>query len=483
MTLEIRPSIFREYDIRGIAGKDLTPEFANCLGLAFTQYLSNAVNNSGKKSPEGGRKNFTVSVGWDCRLSSESYAISLIAGIRKAGFDVIRLGVCPTPLTYFSLFHLNLDGGIMITGSHNPADYNGFKVCVGKTTIHGSQIQELRKIMENIVNHPAAIPPKNYEGTVTDFAVIPTYIDHLVKNARPLKSRKIVLDAGNGTASTVAPELFKRLGAAVVPLFCEMDGRFPNHHPDPTVPENLRDLVAMVRKEKADFGVAYDGDADRIGLVDDTGRILYGDEIMVVFARDILKEIPGATIISEVKSSHRLYNDIASHGGKPIMWKTGHSLIKAKMKETGAALAGEMSGHIFFADRYFGYDDAIYASLRVYEISSSAHCSISALISDLPKTTATPEIRVDCEEDKKFALVEETKKRLSANPALKINDIDGVRADFGDGWGLVRASNTQPVLVMRFEAPSESRVNEIRRTVELALKQAAEAIGHPPIRT
>ena len=466
MSLQIKPSIFREYDIRGIAGKDLNADFAHCLGLAYAQYISG-------RPPVAGRKNLTVSVGWDCRLTSDDYSAALVSGMRSGGLDVIRLGVCPTPLTYFSIFHLNLDGGIMITGSHNPADYNGFKTCVGTSTIYGHQIQELRAIMEK---HPQ---PGKREGTVSDFAIIPPYIEYLVKNARIHKKQKVVIDSGNGTSSNVAPELFKRLGAEVIPLFCELDGRFPNHHPDPTVPENLKDLVAAVRKEKANFGIAYDGDSDRIGLVDENGRIIFGDELMVIFSRAVLKENPGATIISEVKSSNRLYEDIAAKGGKPIMWKTGHSLIKSKMKETGAALAGEMSGHVFFADRYFGYDDAIYASLRAYEIAGDAPGPVSSLISDLTPMVATPEIRVDCEEEKKFQLVEETKKRLA--PGRKINDIDGVRVDFGDSWGLVRASNTQPVLVLRFEAPTDKRLSEIREIVEGALRDAAKAIGHAPI--
>jgi phosphomannomutase / phosphoglucomutase len=471
MTVKIIPSIFREYDIRGIAGRDLTPEFAECLGLAYARFIA------GRK-PAAGRGNLTVSVGLDCRLTSESYADALIQGMRKGGLDVIRLGVCPTPLTYFSLFHLDLDGGIMVTGSHNAADYNGFKTCVGRDTIHGHQIQELRILMEEVIAGRGQTA--SHQGSVSDYAIIPVYLDHLVKNARPLKRKKIVLDSGNGTASTVAPELFKRLGAEVIPLFCELDGRFPNHHPDPTVPENLKALVEAVKRERADFGIAYDGDADRIGLVDDKGRILFGDELMVIFARDILKEKKGATVISEVKSSYRLYADIAAKGGVPIMWKTGHSLIKAKMKETGAALAGEMSGHIFFADRYFGFDDAIYASLRVYEIASTAPGPVSSLIADLPVTTSTPEIRVECVEELKFKLVEETKRRLSTTGG-KINDIDGVRIDYGDGWGLVRASNTQPALVLRFEAPSAQRMNQIRDLVVEALQAAAKAIGHPPV--
>ncbi|MDR3607482.1 MAG: phosphomannomutase/phosphoglucomutase [Oligoflexia bacterium] len=467
----MHPSIFREYDIRGLAGSELSIEFAECLGLAYANFIQ------GRK-PVAGRKSLTVSVGRDCRLSSDGYAEALVKGMIQGGLDVIRIGVCPTPLTYFSVFHLDLDGAIMVTGSHNPKEYNGFKICVGRDTIHGHQIQELRVLMEEVV--AGKTESAAHKGAVSDYEIIAPYQDYLVKNARRMTRKKIVLDAGNGTASTVAPELFRRLGADVVPLYCELDGRFPNHHPDPTVPSNLKDLIAAIKREKADFGIAFDGDADRIGLVDETGRIIYGDELMVLFARDILLEKKGATIISEVKSSHRLYADIAAKGGKPIMWKTGHSLIKSKMKETGAALAGEMSGHIFFADRYFGFDDAVYAALRVYEIASKATGPISSLLADLPKSVSTPEIRVDCQESLKFKLVEETKRRLSASGG-KINDIDGVRIDFGDGWGLVRASNTQPALVLRFEASTEPLMNKVRDTVVNALEEAAIAIGHPGI--
>lgn len=468
MTLKpfINPQIFREYDIRGIAGKDLSPEFAEVLGLGYAEMIRH-------QKPVAGRTNLTVSVGWDCRLSSDSYRDALVSGLRKGGLDVIRLGICPSPLTYFSVFHLELDGAIMVTGSHNPADYNGFKTCVGPDTIHGHQIQVLREIMQKEPKPAAKM------GSVSDFAIIDAYVDHVAKITRPLTRKKIVLDAGNGTASTVAPRLFEKLGAQVIPLYCELDGRFPNHHPDPTVPENLKDLVAAVLREKADFGVGFDGDSDRIGLVDETGRILYGDELMVMFSRTILKELPGSTIISEVKSSNRLYNDIAAKGGKPIMWKTGHSLIKAKMKETGAALAGEMSGHIFFADRYFGYDDAIYAAVRVYEIACATKAPLSTVTADLPKSVSTPEIRVDCDESKKFDLVEKTKAKLA--PGNNVTDIDGVRVDFGDGWGLLRASNTQPVLVLRFEAGSLERMNEIRNKFEAALAMTAREIGHSPL--
>lgn len=470
MSSKWNPSIFREYDIRGIAGKDLTPAFAEHLGQVYAQYIKD-------RKPVKNRKALTVAVGKDCRLSSDALSDALIEGMRKGGLDVIRLGICPTPLTYFAVFTLDLDGGIMVTGSHNPGDYNGFKISVGKDTIHGSQVQDLRVLMDQPTVHASK------KGDVSDFEPIAPYIDYLVKHAKPLTKKKIVLDAGNGTASTVAPELFRRLGADVIPLYCELDGRFPNHHPDPTVPANLKDMVAVMKKEKADFGIAFDGDSDRIGLADETGRIIYGDEMMVLFARDVLKDKPGATIISEVKSSYRLYDDIAKKGGKPIMWKTGHSLIKSKMKETGAMLAGEMSGHIFFADRYFGYDDAIYAGVRVYEIACAAKGPFSSVLSDLEQTVNTPEIRVDCIEEKKFALVEGTKAKLRALGKGNVNDIDGIRIDFGDGWGLVRASNTQPVIVLRFESKTQGRLDEIRSGVESALQATAKEIGHPPLET
>jgi phosphomannomutase/phosphoglucomutase len=469
--LVIRPSIFREYDIRGIAERDLSPAFAETLGRAYAKLIS-------ARTPMASRKHLTVAVGQDCRVTSESYANALIQGLTQSGLDVIHLGVCPTPLTYFSVYDLNLDGGIMVTGSHNPAEYNGFKTCVGKETIYGSKIQEIRVLMEQMISTQEIHPRL---GRVSEYPIISRYTDYVVSKARPLRKKKIVLDAGNGTASTVAPELFRQLGAEVIPLFCELDGRFPNHHPDPTVPENLKQLVKTVLQEKADFGLAFDGDSDRLGVVDNQGRILYGDELMVLFSRSVLKENPGATIISEVKSSHRLYDDIRAKGGNPIMWKTGHSLIKSKMKETQAALAGEMSGHIFFADRYFGFDDAIYAGVRVFEILSDSIRPLSDHLSDLPSSVSTPEIRVECEEELKFQLVEEAKKLLHAK--YTITDIDGVRVSFHDGWGLVRASNTQPVLVLRFEATTITNLKSNREIVEEALKKAAQHIGHPPINT
>ncbi|MCM0604818.1 MAG: phosphomannomutase/phosphoglucomutase [Xanthomonadaceae bacterium] len=457
--MTIPKHIFREYDVRGLAGIDLTSEFAEALAVAYAVYFKKNVTKL-----EDSRKKPLVSVGRDCRLSSDEYAEAVIRGLLKSGFDVIDLGVCPTPLTYFSVFHLNLDGAIMITGSHNPAEYNGFKICLGKGSLHGSQIQDLRKIMES---HPKldAAP-----GTLSSYGIIDAYIDFQVSKFPGLKNKKIVLDAGNGTASTVAPILFERLGATVIPLYCELDGRFPNHHPDPTVPENLKVLIETVKREKADFGVGFDGDSDRIGVVDERGNVIYGDELMIIYARDVLAHNPGATIISEVKSSHKLYQDIAKNGGVPIMWKTGHSLIKSKMKESKALLAGEMSGHIFFADRYFGYDDAIYGAIRLYEIVQNISKPASSLLADLPKTFNTPEIRVDCPDEHKFQIVARAKELLSKTN--KINDIDGVRIETKQGWCLIRASNTQPVLVLRFEAESENYLAEMRSMVDRALEQA-----------
>lgn len=455
------PTIFREYDIRGIADRDLPDEFAENLGYAYASYFK---KTGGRAA--AGRARPLISVGRDCRLSGERLTSALVRGLRKAGFDVVTLGVVPTPLTYFSVFHLGLDGGIMVTGSHNPSEYNGFKIGIGKSTLHGSEIQELRKIIEA----QSDLSSLKEAGSLSQKNVVPAYIEDVLSKSKTVVRKKIVVDAGNGTAGPVAPELLRRMGAEVIPLFCEMDGRFPNHHPDPTVPSNLKHLIEAVRKEKADFGLAFDGDSDRIGMVDENGRVIYGDELMVLLSRDVLKDRPGATIISEVKSSYRLYQDIKRRGGNGIMWKTGHSLIKSKMKETGAMLAGEMSGHIFFADRYYGYDDAIYAAARIYEIASGHSAPFSTLLSDLEPVQATPEIRVDCADEVKFEVVDGVRRLLEKD--YDLNTIDGVRVDFSDGWGLVRASNTQPVLVLRFEATSSKRLQEIRELLENAVEKS-----------
>jgi phosphomannomutase / phosphoglucomutase len=447
----VNPSIFREYDIRGLAEKEFDKEFALLLGKVHGTMIGEA----------GGSR---VSVGRDCRATSDRYAEAVIAGLISTGLRVIDLGVCPTPLLYFSLFHLNTDGGIEITASHNPSDYNGFKLCLGKDTLYGEQIQEIRVRMEQnrFIEKPG--------GKSEHYEIVPPYQQHLLNDVPRLKrSLKVVVDAGSGVGGPVAPPIFRRLGCTVWEIACTPDGSFPIHHPDPTVPENLRALIDKVRCEGADLGIAYDGDADRIGAVDEQGNIVWGDELLVIFARDILQRNPNATIISEVKCSQRLFDDIVEHGGVPIMWKAGHSLLKAKLKETDALLAGELSGHMFFKERYFGYDDAIYASLRLLEIVANSGRPFSALFADLPRTVSTPEIRIDCPDDRKFIIAERAKEYFRKH--YDTIDIDGVRVQFPEGWGLIRASNTQPALVLRFEAQSAEKLTEYRALVESKLKE------------
>lgn len=445
------PQIFREYDIRGVAERDFNAAFAHRLGRAYARYLREHGADLDRKRPR-------VSVGRDCRLTSEPYAAAVRAGLRESGVDVVDLGMCPTPVLYFSLFHLGLDGGIQVTGSHNPPDQNGFKICVGKMTVHGEAIQELRRYVE-AGDFPAG------PGSEDRYDIVPRYQGELLRRFRPVeRPLSLVIDAGNATAGPVAPPILRRLGCTVDELYCVPDGRFPNHHPDPTVPEYLADLIRRVRRIGAELGIGFDGDADRIGVVDWNGRIVYGDELLIVFARQVLQEMPGATIVSEVKCSHRLFDDIAARGGRGIMWKAGHSPIKAKMREIGAALGGEVSGHMFFADRYFGYDDAIYAACRLVEILSQTGRRLDELLADLPPTQATPEIRVECPDSIKFTVTE--KVRDYFRQRYPIVDVDGVRVRFPRGWGLLRASNTQPALVLRFEAESAEALAEYRRTFE-----------------
>lgn len=447
----MNPSIFREYDIRGLAEKDFDEEFALLLGQVHGTVIR-----------EGGGSR--VAVGRDCRATSDPYAEAVIAGMAATGLHVYDIGVCPTPLLYFSLFQLDLDGGIQVTASHNPSEYNGFKLCTSKETLYGQKIQEIRGRMERREFRTQS------GGKVETYAILPPYQAYLMRDvprlARPLT---VVVDAGSGTAGPVAPSIFRQLGCTVWEIACVPDGSFPIHHPDPTVPENLELLIEKVKQENADLGVAYDGDADRLGAVDEKGKILWGDELLVLFSRDVLSRNPGAMIISEVKCSQRLYDDIAKRGGQPIMWKAGHSLLKAKMKQTGALLAGEMSGHMFFAERYFGYDDAIYASLRLLEIVATAGRPLSTLLSDLPPAVSTPEIRVDCPDNKKFLIAERAQEYFRRH--YPVIDIDGVRVKFPEGWGLIRASNTQPALVLRFEATSCEKLNEYRAIIEGKLKE------------
>ncbi len=445
----MNPQVFREYDVRGLVGKDLDQDFVYNLGRAIGTY--------GK---ERGVKIMTA--GRDCRLSSEEYHRAVIRGIMATGIDIIDIGLCATPILYYSIRHLKTDGGIMVTGSHNPPEFNGFKICIGPDTIYGEEIQKLRGIMESGRYASGT-------GTVKKTDVAQEYQEYLFNNVKIKSGLNVVVDGGNGVGGFFALPIFERFRCLATPLYCDMDGHFPNHFPDPTVEENLTAIMQLVKDKKADIGIAYDGDADRIGVITDEGRIVRGDELLLLFARYILKENPGAAIIGEVKCSQTLYDDIAQKGGRGIMWKAGHSLIKGKMKEEHALMAGEMSGHIFFADRYFGYDDAIYASLRLFEILSLTGKKISELLSDVPRTFSTPEIRVDCSDDKKFQVVEKVKARFAAD--YDVIDIDGVRVQFKDGWGLVRASNTQPVLVMRFESKTEEGLKAIRTLVEGVLKE------------
>ena len=446
----MNPQIFREYDIRGLVERDLSPEVVERLGKAYGTYL---------QQEQIGEE---VVIGHDNRLSSPSLHRAMLKGLLSTGCKVHDIGLSTTPLLYFSLFHLQLEGGVMITGSHNPPEFNGFKLCRGKSTLYGEQIQHIRRIMESGRF-------RRGRGEHRNARVLDAYCDYLAERIKIRRPVRVVIDAGNGTASIVAPRLLKRMGCELIELYCNSDGNFPHHHPDPTVAANLQDLIAKVREEKAELGIAYDGDADRIGVVDESGNIIWGDKLMIIFSRDVLRKHPEAAVIFEVKCSQTLVDDIAAHGGRPIMWKTGHSLIKKKMKEEGALLAGEMSGHIFFADDYFGYDDALYASCRLLEIVSRGEEPVSRLLEGVPATYTTPEIRLECADEDKFRIVAELTEFFRAD--YRVIDLDGARILFEDGWGLVRASNTQPVLVLRFEAGSP---RQLRRNQELVFRKLAQ---------
>jgi phosphomannomutase/phosphoglucomutase len=450
----MNPHIFREYDIRGVAGKDLTEESVYDLARAFgTFFVGNGV--------------MAVSLGRDGRESSPRFGRLMAQGLNECGCDVIDVGMVPTPVVYYTLFQCGVGGGVMITGSHNPADNNGFKICLGKSTIFGGQISAIKELA-------FARKFATGTGTLKQMEIVPAYSQHIAENVKLGPRRlKVIVDGGNGMGGWVGAPLYRTLGCDVVELFCEPDSRFPNHHPDPTVVENVQSAIDAVAAHRADLAIAFDGDGDRIGVIDELGRIIWGDQLMVLFSRSILKEEPGATFIAEVKCSQTLFDDIRRHGGNPIMWKVGHSLIKAKMKESGAVLAGEMSGHMFFADRYFGYDDAIYAGARLLEILSHFDGPLSALLADLPPTVYTPEIRVECPDERKFQVVEAVKSHFQK--IAEVVDVDGARVLFQHGWGLVRASNTQPILVLRFEADSTANLNQIREIVETKVRETIQS--------
>jgi phosphomannomutase/phosphoglucomutase len=451
--------IFREYDIRGVAETDITSETAERIGRGIAELIA----RSAGKAPR-------IAVGRDCRLSGPRIHAALTTGLTRGGAQVLDVGVGPTPALYFGVHHLETDGGVMITGSHNPAPDNGFKIMIGRGSFFGSAIQELRGLVQG-----PALPDKP-GGSITSAPIDDAYVEKLSGGIKLGRKPKLVVDAGNGAAGPLGIRTLSAVGLSPTALFCDMDGRFPNHHPDPTVPENLTALIERVRAEKADLGIAWDGDGDRLGVVDERGEIIWGDRLLALFAGPIIAARPGATIIGDVKCSQTLFDHVEKLGGRPIMWKTGHSLIKTKMKEENAAVAGEMSGHFFFADRYYGYDDAIYAALRIIELLTAHDDPLSKLLSALPKRHYTPELRKQCTDDKKFQVIESL--RLALRDRGSINQLDGVRVTYEDGaWALVRASNTGPVLVLRFEAPSAERLTAIRTDVERVVDEVKRSVG------
>ena len=444
----IKEEIFRQYDIRGIVDRDLTPEVARLIGKSFGTYIQE----------RGGK---TLTVGRDVRLSSPRLREGLIEGLVSTGCEVIDVGVVPTPLLYFSIHHLSVDGGVMITGSHNPIEYNGFKLCRGLFSIYGEEIQEIkRKILSQKFLQG--------EGKVEEKDIRDAYIDFVLSRVEIKKKLKVVVDAGNGTAGEIVVPLFQKLGVELIGLYLEPDGRFPHHLPDPTIPAYMKDLIRKVKESGADLGIGFDGDADRIGAVDEKGNIIWGDKLLAIFSRKVLERFPQAPIIMDVKCSQGTVEYIEKMGGRPIIWKTGHSLIKKKMQEENSPLAGEMSGHMFFKDNYLGYDDAIFSAARLLEIVSSTDKPVSELVREIPSYYSTPEIRVDCPEDKKFKVVKELREYFSGK--FKVLDVDGVRFITPEGWGLIRASNTQPILVLRFEARSEEKLEELKNLAKEKLK-------------
>jgi phosphomannomutase/phosphoglucomutase len=450
----LNPSIFREYDIRGIADKELLDPDVELLGRALATHL---IRHSGH----------TICLGRDCRLSGNRIHAAMLKGLLAAGAHVLDVGVVPTPLLYYAAVHFEAHGAIMITGSHNPPEYNGIKTVCGTGTLHGDQIQAILKLIQTS-------DFESGEGNIKEVDAATPYVNEIGSQFKFDRKVKVVFDAGNGTAGPTLHRLLEKLNVEAVELFFEMDGHFPNHHPDPTVVENLRQLQQSVKKNKAELGIAFDGDSDRIGAVDEHGNVIYGDMLLLIFGREILTRKPGATFIGEVKCSQTMYDKLAELGGNPIMYKTGHSLIKAKMKQEHAELAGEMSGHMFFADRYYGYDDALYAACRLIEIVAKSGKPLSYQLEGLPKLVSTPELRVDCPDDKKFLVV--AKVAALIGKTYPVVDVDGVRVIYEKGWGLVRASNTQPVLVMRFEAASQELLDKYRAELEHTVEQAKAAV-------
>ena len=452
-----KPVIFREYDIRGVYNQQFDDNFAYLLGKSIVVYFKE----------QKGISNPKIAIGHDARVSCPAIVKSLAQGLTESGADIVHLGMVTSPMCYFSTFEVpGIQGAVQVTGSHNPPEYNGFKISIGTSTIFGAEIQKLKTIME-----------KNQylsgQGKETALDILPSYCARYKKEFGTIKDIKVVLDCGNGAAGAVVRPLFEAVGLKPTILFEKPDGTFPNHHPDPTVEENLKDLMAQVLKEGAVCGIGFDGDADRIGVVDHKGHMIFGDELMVLISRDILKNQKGAKIIGDVKCSDRMYQDISKNGGIPIMWKTGHSLVKEKIKIEKAPFGGEMSGHIFFADRNYGYDDAPYAALRVVEILSRTGKTIPELLEGLPPSFNTPEIRIDTTEEKKVLIVEKMKAAFKASPDAdyKVDLTDGIRLSFNDGWGLCRSSNTQPVLVVRYESTTKEGLQKIRSRFEAVINK------------
>ena len=448
MAHKFDPSILREYDIRGIVGGTVHAADARAIGRT----LGTLVRRKGGKR---------VALGYDGRLSSPELAAACIEGLTSAGIDVVDIGLAATPMLYFAVYHLEADGGIQITGSHNPPDYNGFKMMMGKKSFFGADIQKLGEMAGKGDWETGA-------GKVEKVAILADYAARLLRDVKPGKKLKVAWDTGNGAVGVSIRAVVDKLEGEHFVLNEKVDGTFPSHHPDPTVPKNLEQLIAEVKKHGCDLGIAFDGDGDRIGAVDGKGRILWGDQLLVLWSRDVLKTNPGATIIADVKASQVLFDEIAKAGGKPMMYKTGHSLIKSKMAEIGSPLAGEMSGHVFFADTFYGFDDALYCGLRLLNIVANSTESLAQMRDGLPQPVNTPELRFDCPDDQKFGVVEKVKARLEKDGAT-FSDIDGVRVSTKDGWWLLRASNTQPVLVARCEAADDAGLERLMKDLKAAL--------------
>lgn len=456
---EVPAGIFRAYDIRGLVDSELDEGVAELVGRGFGTVVRRA----------GGHR---VVVGRDGRLTSPSYAAAFARGLKAAGCTAIDAGMIPTPVLYFGIHHLQADGGVSITASHNPAEYNGFKLCLGTKTLFGDAIQDLRRMIE-------ADDFATGDGDGTEVDLVEPYVAMVKERVHLERPLRVAIDAGNGVAGAIAPRLFRELGCDLVELYCDVDGNFPNHHPDPTVEANVRDLRKAVLENGCDVGLGFDGDGDRVGVVDEKGDIVWGDRLTILLARDVLSRNPGATVIFDVKCSKLLADDIAAHGGRPLMWKTGHSFIKQKIREESALLAGEMSGHLFFGERFYGHDDALYAGAKLLEIYSRQSAPFSGQLADLPVTYSTPEIRRPSTEEHKFRLCELLRDELASE--YDVRDIDGVRVEMPDGWGLARASNTGPQIILRFEAQSPERLEEIRDLVIGKLARLEGELGVEPV--